>query len=443
MTIARRIACTVAVAIFAALAILSVRPRVTLAQLSPEERQLNVDSFEFVWKTVNDQHFDPTFGGLDWRSVHDELLPKVENAKDIPEARAVMRGMISRLHQSHFAIFPADVYKNINAPSKPGDLGGSTGIEERIIDGTAIVTGVAPGGPAERAGVRPGWEIRAIAGEEISPLFPPIEKEFKDSPRKESYLVRAARSRMSGAIGDSVKVLFMDGSNRPVEKAMVLEEPRGKKIVFGNFPPMHLTFESDTLRDGIGYFTFSSFFDPVTLMPAFNSAMQAFMEAPGFIVDVRGNPGGIAGIGMGMAGWFVEGKNIDMGTQRTRNNTLKLVINPRAQVYRGPVAILVDGMSGSSSEIFAGGLQGLPRIRIFGSRTMGATLPSLAQRLPNGDGFQYAFASYISRNGVELEGEGVSPDVEVHPTREALLTGRDAVLEAAVDWIRHQHYKVE
>ena len=413
------------------------------AQLTPEEAQLNLDSFEFVWKTVNDHHFDPTFGGLDWRAVRDELRPRVESAKDVPEARAVMRDMISRLHKSHFAIFPADVYKNINSPSKQGDLGGSIGIEERIIDGAAIVTAVAPGGPAERAGVRPGWEIRAIDGEEIPPLFPPIEREFKDSSRKEFYLVLTARSRLSGAIGDTVNVLFMDGLNRPVEKAMVLEEPKGKRIVFGNFPAMHLTFKSDTLPDGVGYFTFSSFFDPLTLMPAFDSAMLAFMEAPGFIIDVRGNPGGIGGIGMGMAGWFVEGKNIDMGTTRTRSNTLKLAINPRARVYGGPVAILVDGMSGSSSEIFAGGLQGLPRIRIFGSRTMGATLPSLAQRLPNGDGFQYAFASYVSRGGVELEGEGVKPDVEVRPIREALLEGRDAVLEAAVDWIRDQHYKVE
>jgi carboxyl-terminal processing protease len=177
------------------------------------------------------------------------------------------------------------------------------------------------------------------------------------------------------------------------------------------------------------------------LMPAFNDAMRSFMEAPGLIIDVRGNPGGQAAMGMGMAGWFVEEKNINMGTVRTRENTLKLVINPRTPVYRGPVAILVDGLSGSSSEIFAGGLQGLPRIRIFGSRTMGATLPSLAQRLPNGDGFQYAFASYMARNGVELEGEGVKPDVEVHQSRGAFLEGRDAAIEAAIDWIRNRRYK--
>jgi carboxyl-terminal processing protease len=424
-----------------ALAVFVLEPGAAAAQLAPDTRQLNIDSFEFVWKTIRDQHFDPTLGGLDWQAVHDELRPKVENAQSIDEARGAMIDMISRLRQSHFAIIPAGVYENIEAPAGKGDRGGSTGLEIRVIDGKAIVTAVKPGMPAERAGVRPGWEIRSIKEEEIPPLFPPIEKEFEGNPRRDFYLWYAVRARLGGAIGDTVAAIFMDEKDRPTEKTMILDESKGKKVIFGNFPAFYLTFRTDTLQDGIGYFTFSTFFDPVTLMPAFGNAMQSFMQAPGMIIDVRGNPGGIAGMGMGLAGWFVEEKNIAMGTIRTRSDTLKLVINPRARVYRGPVAILVDGLSGSSSEMFAGGVQGLPRVRIFGSRTAGATLPSLAERLPNGDGFQYAFASYISRNGVELEGEGVKPDVEILPTREAFLEGRDPAIEAAIDWILNQRYK--
>lgn len=431
----------VAAAALVAFAVLVFRPGAVAAQLAPETRRLNIDSFEYIWKTIRDRHFDPTLGGLDWQAVHDELRPKVEDARSIDEARGAMIDMISRLHQSHFAVIPADVYKNIEAPAGKGDRGGSTGLKIRVIDGKAIVTSIVPGTPAERAGVRPGWEIRSVKGEEIPPLFPPIEKEFEESPRKDFYLSYAARSRMGGAIGDTVTAIFMDETNRPTERTMILEESKGKKVIFGNLPPFYLTHMTDTLHDDIGYFAFSAFFDPMTLMPAFGNAMQSFMRAPGVIIDVRGNPGGIAGMGMGMAGWFVEEKNVAMGTIRTRVDTLKLVINPRARVYRGPVAILVDGLSGSSSEIFAGGVQGLPRVRIFGSRTAGATLPSMAERLPNGDGFQYAFASYISRNGVELEGEGVKPDVEIRPTREALIEGRDPAIEAAIDWIRDRHYK--
>jgi len=60
----------------------------------------------------------------------------------------------------------------------------------------------------------------------------------------------------------------------------------------------------------------------------------------------------------------------------------------------------------------------------------------VVEKLPNGDGFQYAIANYVSEGGQELEGDGVTPDVEVALTRETLLDGHDIVIDAAVAWIR-------
>jgi carboxyl-terminal processing protease len=121
-----------------------------------------------------------------------------------------------------------------------------------------------------------------------------------------------------------------------------------------------------------------------------------------------------------------------------RDMNLNFILNPRLPGFTGPLAILVDGSSGSTSEIFAGGMQDLKRARIFGSRSMGAALPSVVEKLPNGDGFQYAVANYISQGGKTLEGYGVIPDEEVKLTREALLSGKDPVLEAALTWIHAQ-----
>jgi carboxyl-terminal processing protease len=72
-------------------------------------------------------------------------------------------------------------------------------------------------------------------------------------------------------------------------------------------------------------------------------------------------------------------------------------------------------------------LQDLKRARIFGTRSAGAALPSDIIRLPDGDGFQYPAATYISANGRVLEGNGVIPDVEVRDS--------DAVIDVALDWI--------
>jgi carboxyl-terminal processing protease len=121
-----------------------------------------------------------------------------------------------------------------------------------------------------------------------------------------------------------------------------------------------------------------------------------------------------------------------------RSVTLHFAVNPRLDVYTGPLAVLVDGSSASTSEILAAGLKDLGRARIFGERTAAAALPSLIEKLPNGDGFQYAIANYISEGGKPLEGIGVTPDVEVAPTRQALLAGHDPALDAALEWIGKQ-----
>jgi carboxyl-terminal processing protease len=80
-------------------------------------------------------------------------------------------------------------------------------------------------------------------------------------------------------------------------------------------------------------------------------------------------------------------------------------------------------------------MQDLKRARVFGMRTAGAALPSMFERLPNGDGFQYAIANYISEGGKQLEGNGVIPDETVGPSRRALLEGRDPALDRALEWI--------
>src|SRR5260370_37868922 len=135
---------------------------------------------------------------------------------------------------------------------------------------------------------------------------------------------------------------------------------------------------------------------------------------------------------MGMAGWFIDQSHQRLGTLYMRDTTLKFVINPRLNTFSGPLAILVDGASASTSEILAGGMKDLGRARIFGTRTAAAALPSVFEMLPNGDGFQYAIANYLSEGGKPLEGLGVTPDVETPLTREALLAGQDPALRSAL-----------
>jgi carboxyl-terminal processing protease len=400
--------------------------------LSPEARQLNVESFEKVWQTVRDKHWDLKSTGLDWQKVHDELRPKVERAKTTADAREVMAEMLERLKQTHFSIVPADVYKDMDEMATGAS---SPGIELRVLDGKAMVTAVAPGLPAAVRGVKPGWEIVKVDGKDVEPILKRVGERFQTSTTLELHLMRSVLGRLQGPAGAPVKVEFLDGAGKTAALELDRVRPRGKLVSFGNLPAQHVWAEWRKIGNGVGYVAFNMFMDAELIAKTMQEAVEGCRECKGFVVDVRGNPGGIGGIALGVAGWFVDRSGLELGKMYLKGATINFALFPRPSAFQGPLAVLVDGCSASTAEILAGGLKDIGRARVFGTRTAGAALPSVFEKLPNGDGFQYAIANYISQGGQPLEGIGVKPDEEVRLTRRGLLDGHDAVLDAAVDWI--------
>jgi len=407
-----------------------------------QARQQDIESFEYVWRTIRDKHWDPRLGGLDWEAVYHEFRPRVEASESIEQSRQLMNEMISRLGQSHFGVVPSMIYREMggnasDALDYPAGAGES-GLDVRCLDGHILVTSVYPDYPAGRLKIEPGWEIVKIRDRSPAALVEKIEETYRDSTQLQYHLRRAILARLSGDIGEQVPVSFLDGRNEERTLRIGLSRPRGNRVGFGHLPPQFVWIERRMLEEKIGYVAFNFFLDPTNVMREFGDAVQSFRHGAGIIIDLRGNPGGIGAMSMGMAGWFISEPGKRLGTMYMRDTNLKFVVIPRAATFSGPLAILVDGCSVSTSEIFAGGLQDLGRARIFGSRTAGAALPSVFERLPNGDGFQYAVANYLSEGGRPLEGRGVTPDEEVALTRAALLSGTDPVLEKARAWILRQ-----
>jgi carboxyl-terminal processing protease len=171
-------------------------------------------------------------------------------------------------------------------------------------------------------------------------------------------------------------------------------------------------------------------------------AVDRFRSAKGLVIDLRGNPGGLAAMISGMAGHLLTEPDV-LGRMRIRNADLEFRANARlvtpdgarVEPYKGPVAVLVDELTASTSECFAGALQSLGRVRVFGRPTQGQALPALTRRLASGDVLMYVVGDFVTANGRRLEGAGVLPDEVVPLSLSALRTGKDATLEAALRWI--------
>ena len=105
----------------------------------------------------------------------------------------------------------------------------------------------------------------------------------------------------------------------------------------------------------------------------FQIAIDRYRGADGIVIDLRGNPGGLAGMIMGLSGHFLaERATLGVMTTRQQAQPLRFHANPRlvngqgarVEPYAGPVAILVDGLTGSASECFTGGMQSLGRTEV-------------------------------------------------------------------------------
>jgi carboxyl-terminal processing protease len=404
--------------------------------LTPDERRLELESFDYVWSTVRDRHFDPSLGGLDWNAVRAELRPRVERAASRDEARDVLWDLVGRFEQSHFQILPAELYEPAAAGSS-GEVAGTTGIDARVIEGLALVTRVTPASPADRAGVTPGWEIVRVDTRDIRRHLREVARKDASREYRDSVLSGALRGALAGPVGRAATIAFRDG--RGAARSMTLDrvphEGWNSRAV-GHIPSVPVWIRSARIEGRTGYVAFNAFIDPGRMMPRFNEAITSFGDADGIVIDLRGNTGGLGDMIAGMAGWFIATKGVTLGTMVTRSGSLRLAVVPRPAPFAGPVAVLIDELSMSASEVLAQGLRDAGRARVFGRRSAGAVLASTVEKLPNGDGFQYPTARFEFPSGTVVEGAGVVPDEPVHPTRETLLSGRDAVLDAAVQWIR-------
>jgi carboxyl-terminal processing protease len=105
---------------------------------------------------------------------------------------------------------------------------------------------------------------------------------------------------------------------------------------------------------------------------------------------------------------------------------------PGDQIYSGPVVILVDARSASSSEVFAAGMQDSLRAKIVGSQSCGCVLGIAKPRVMKGGGvLEMSEVLWFSPKGRKLEGTGILPDETVAPTLSDLQQKLDPAITAA------------
>ena len=404
------------------------------ATLSCTAKYRNMHSFETVWQTVNQAHYDPTFGGVDWNATHEQYKPKIAAvAENKIESFLLINQMLFELNLSHLlAVYPDDLKRYMPVLFAEANIGADV----RLLDGEAVITLVRTGTPADQAGLRPGFVIEHINGKSVEQIIREGEA-FLIPPFNPRNRLNNLSGYISGYIygppNTTVKIHFRDKDGKGKE-AVILRKSRGRgRIAMDAMPPFYVEFEAKRLGNNIGYVRFNHWADPADTK--FVAALASMRDIRGLIIDLRGNPGGFLSVVHTITKHLLVDKT-QVSSWKFRNQRVEYSFNSARDAYLGPVVVLIDVRSTSSSEYFAGSMQSIKRAVIVGERSPGYLLIANWKKLLNGSSLMFAFAQPIMPDGKVIEGNGVVPDIEVRLNREALLEGKDSQLEAAINYIK-------
>jgi carboxyl-terminal processing protease len=421
----------IAVAAVTAAACTRVTPATTVRNAEPVSTEIAVATFDSLWSKVNSTYVDTAFVATEWLHVRDSLRPRARLVTTRAELDELLGEALHHIRDSHFYIIPARV-ATTRSDAASGGGKGSTGLAVRVAEGKVVAWRVDEGSPAWNAGVRPGQVVAEINGKKTDSAITRVRAMPAQAQAPElAHMLHGFNGMLSPAAGDTVDVVI--AASKQFRLAAVQGE--GRLSQFGNLPPIAALVRTSKVRTAtgcVGVIGFNIWLPE--LGPDLEKALNDVRACEGIIIDLRGNPGGLGAMVMGFGGYFMDTTQ-SLGTMRSRFVKLNFVINPRAAVFKGPLAILVDPMSASTSEIFAAGMQRIGRARVFGEPSAAAALPAMMERLPSGDVFVHAIADFTDPAGKPVEGVGVVPDEIVPLTVADLLHGRDSPLDHAVSWI--------
>ena len=412
----------------------------------PMAADVAVATFDSLWSKVSNTYVDTAFVSHEWIAVRDSLRPRAASVTQRQQLDKLLADALRHIPDSHFYLIPARIAAEEPIAGKP-DGRGTTGLHVRFAEGRVVAWRVEPGGPAALQGIVPGQEILRIGDKHVDSAIARVRKlPEAGQARALSEMLHGFNGALTPAIGDTAHVWIGGKSEKRSQVSLVAIPGEGKLTKFGNLPPLAALVKTSRVPSGsgtgcAGLIAFNIWLPE--LGPDLERAVDSVRDCEGVIVDLRGNPGGVGAMVMGFGGYFVSSTR-SLGIMKTRQVSLNFVINPRGSrddgrsvaPFAGPLAIIVDPMTASTSEIFATGMQRIGRARVFGERSAGAALPALMERLPSGDVFVHAVADFTDPAGKRVEGAGVVPDETVPLTVRDLQAGRDAPLEAAIRWIR-------
>ena len=345
-----------------------------------------------VWQIVYRDYLDSSgdYDEKSWRQLRSKLLKKsfAGNA----ESYEAIRGMLASLNDPYTRFLDPKEFKEMRIDTS-GELMG-VGIQLSLDKATKELVVVSPieGTPASRAGVLSKDVILSIDGNSTKGM----------STEDAVKLIR-------GPEGSDVILGLRRGDQ-------VLDVPLTRARIEINAVTYRLNKTKDQQK--IGYIRLKQF--NANAAKEMRQAAKSLEEqgAEGYVLDLRGNPGGLLEASIDIARqWLNEGIIV---STRTREGIRDVRRATGSAITDKPLVVLIDQGSASASEILSGSLQDNSRAELVGQKTFGKGLVQAVRGLSDGSGLTVTIAKYLTPKGTDIHKNGIEPDVTSVMTEDQL-----------------------
>lgn len=340
-----------------------------------------------AWRLVDNSFLDRTFNGQDWFNLRQTAIYK-QKYRTMEQAQQAMEQMIGTLGDKYTRYLSPSKYQSI-VDSATGTLAG-VGVEIATDEqGYVIASDVEENSPAKTAGIRPGDKFLAVDG-----------VEFADQTATPDDVA----VRVRGPVGSRVGVVM---------------ERDGKTLDFIiTRQPITITSVKSYLSNmsgvgKVGVIRIKSFSGTTSSKVASQLADLKKQGAKAFVIDVRGNPGGLLPGGADTASLFLDA-----------NKPIVFVVNKKGVVdsqstinagieLEAPLVILADRNTASAAEVFTAALQENGRAVVAGEQTFGKGIVQTIRELSNNQGgVAITVARYETPKHRDINKQGIPVDVK-------------------------------
>ncbi len=334
-----------------------------------------------VWQIVHQEFVDREFNQVDWQAKREELLSRQYATKK--QAYREINKALKDLGDPYTRFLAPEQFEVLTNQTS-GEVSG-VGIRIAIDPRTQdlIIIDTIKKSPAQEKGLQRGDRIVRIDGKPTALMN-----------------LEEASEALKGELGTDVSLEI----SRRGQSAFLVSITRSQIEV----PSVEFSLKQEGEMK-VGYIKLDEFSSHAA--EQMQEAIQELnkQQASAFVLDLRGNPGGLLFASVDIARmWMSEGEIVDIVDRQGGHK--KFSANNSA-ITNLPLVVLVDNNSASASEILAGALKENRRGVIVGTNTFGKGTVQSVHSLSDGSGLAVTISRYFPPSGININNKGIAPDV--------------------------------